>query len=290
MKKITRNVYYHTTTDGMNIGLVVGEDAVVCVDLPVNPDEALAWKTQIAELTDRPIRAVMFTSSDRLNSEAAEAFGVTIIGHTSAFAQPAPSSEVEVVTIVEPTPVVMTPLRLLPGVPQLTFDRAASVVVSREPLQLVDIVHYGGYALDASVVMPRGVGVAFAGGIATMNQPPVLTQADFARWLEVLDMLKSQTDFTTLVPGCGPVTTPIEAANFTRTYIETAIAQVRDLIRANQTRSDLTTLVPKLIEFCQTLGDESRATRRAAGAVLDPRVVRAGLERIYDDFKAGVLR
>ncbi len=287
MKKITRNVYYHTTTDGMNIGLVIGEDAVVCIDLPVNPDEALNWKAQIAEVTDRPIRAVMFTASDRLNSEAAEAFGVTIIGHTSAFAQPTPPSELEIVTLTEPTPVVMTPLRLLPGVPQITFDRAASVVVTHNPPQLVDIVHQGGYALDASIVVPRGVGVAFVGGIASMNQPPTLTQADFSRWFEVLAALKTQQDFTLVVPGCGPLVTPAEAADFTRIYLETAIARVRELVRANQTRSDLTTLVPELVELCETYGGTN--TRRSS-APIDPRVVRAGLERIYDDFKSGNLR
>lgn len=282
MKRLTKDIYYHTTSDGINIGCVVGDEAVVCIDLPLDPEEALAWKEQVQGLTDRPIRAVMLTSSDRLNSEAVEAFGVMVIGHSSAFVRPELPLELAPTVTTDHPQTVTAPLHTLPAVPQLTFDQSLSVSVSRQPPLMVDIVHQGGYALDASIVIPRGTGVLFAGGLVATGQPPALVECDFQKWLDILAELKKTREHTTVVPGRGPLASPLEAAEATADYIKTAVSRVKALVRANRTRSDLAGLAQEL-----TAQYRANAPSDLPDADALTRIIRAGLERIYDDLKAG---
>jgi alkyl sulfatase BDS1-like metallo-beta-lactamase superfamily hydrolase len=75
MKKLHKHIYHHTTRDGFNIGCIVGETGVVSIDLPMSADETRQWKTQLGELSARPLRAVIYTSADRVSFEAIEALG-----------------------------------------------------------------------------------------------------------------------------------------------------------------------------------------------------------------------
>jgi len=284
MKKLTKNVFTHTASDGANIGCVAGDDAIVLIDLPQDPLEASAWRKDLAaELGPKHIRAILFTSSDRLNSEAIAAVNAPTVLHDAAYAQLSTPEESPMMQMLEP--MALPPIRELGATPQVTFSNSASIVLGGKQPHFVDVIHYGGYTPDACIVIPRGTGIAFVGDLVAVGQPPLLAQGNFEQWQAVLAALKKNKTITTLVPGRGPVGVPATATDDTTDYIKTAVTRVKALVRANRNRGDVAGLVPDLMSIYGPKG--AKGTRHSSNMDAVSRYVRAGLERIYDDLKSG---
>jgi glyoxylase-like metal-dependent hydrolase (beta-lactamase superfamily II) len=281
MKKLHKNVYLHVTSDGVNIGCVAGDDALVLIDLPQDPMETSAWRDTLrVEFGGRPIRAILYTSSDRLNSESLAVVNATAMLHDAAYAQMAPPQEAPAMQVLEP--MTMPLIRELGSTPQLTFSQGASVIVGTKQPTFVDIVHQGGYTSEACFVIVRDAGIAFVGDHVAIGQPPVLAQGNFEHWQGVLSNLKKMKNVTMVVPGRGPAGVPATAGDETAEFIKTATSKVKALVRSNRSRSDVGALVPELMA---AYGKKGAKANGNADAV--QRYVRAGLERIYDDLKTG---
>lgn len=283
MKKLARNILYHTTSDGMNIGCVLGEDAVACIDLPLDPAEARAWRVQIAEWSDKPIRAALFTAADRLNSEALAAMGApTAVLHDAAFAfaQTAVSNEPLALQLLDQPAVPFT--REVGGTPQISFSHSMSVVLGAKQSTFVDVTFAGGYAPDACFVTPRDSGVVFVGDHVAASQPPNLAQGNIEQWQAVLVALKKNRAVTTMVPGRGPVGDAAASVEQTLEYLKVATTRVKAHLRANRNRNDMGALVPDLLALYA-----SKSARGKPSPNLDAmsRQVRAGLEHLYDELQ-----
>lgn len=280
MKKIHKNVFYHATAGGLNVGCVIGEDAVICIDLPPDPAEARAWRAQVAELSDKPIRAVVFTASDRMNAESLAAVGApTAVVHDAACAPVVAPAEPALAQSFESAPL---PMRGLNGAPQLTFSDSLSIVLGIKHVAFVDVTFQGGYSPDACFVTLRDSGIVFAGDHVAVGQPPNLAEANLERWLAILAALKKNRSITTLVPGRGPAGEPAEAVDATLDYIKAATVRVRALVRAHRSRSEVDALVPDLMMLYAPKVARSKAS--PAYEVL-AREMRAGLERLYDELQ-----
>ncbi|PJF47309.1 MAG: hypothetical protein D6709_09280 [Chloroflexi bacterium] len=259
---------------------MIGEDAVVCVDLPPDPSEARAWRAQVAELSDKPIRAVVFTASDRMSAESLAAVGApTAVVHDAALAP----------SVVQAEPAPAQPFESPPSVargcndaPQLTFSDSISIVLGMKHVTFVDVTFQGGYSPDACFVTVRDSGIVFAGDHVAVGQPPHLAQANLERWLAVLAALKKTRTITTLVPGRGPAGEPAEAVDATLDYIKAATVRVRALARARRSRSEVGALVPDLMMLYAPKIARSKAS--PAYDVL-AHEMRAGLERLYDELQ-----
>jgi hypothetical protein len=282
MKKLLKNIYFHVTSEGTNLGCVLGEDGVACIDLPLDPGEARAWRAQIAEFSDKPIRAVLFTSSERLTSEALAAVGAPAMLHDSAFAQVAAPAEPAPAPLLEPVAIPL--IRDLGQTPHVTFSQSASLVLGIKQTMVVDIVHQGGCAPDACFVIPRGTGIAFVGDHVAAGSPPAIAQGNFERWQTVLAALKKNKSISMIVPGRGAPGVPGPMIDQTLDYIRVATTRVRALVRANRSRSDVVAMIPDLLARYGSKGSRTRSSSNLDSAY---RQVRAGLERIYDDLKAG---
>lgn len=281
MKKLHKNVYLNVTSDGVNIGCVAGDDALVLIDLPQDPMETSAWREALrAEFGERPIRAILYTSSDRLNSESLAVVNATAMLNDAAYAQMAPPQEAPALQVLEP--MSMPLIRELGSTPQLTFSQAASVIVGTKQPTYIDIQHQGGYTSDACFVTVREAGILFAGDHVAIGQPPVLAQGNFEHWQTVLANLKKVKNVTMVVPGRGPTGVPATAGDETLEFIKTATSKVKALVRSNRSRSDVGALVPEMMALYSKKGAKTNGNADAV-----QRYVRAGLERIYDDLKTG---
>jgi hypothetical protein len=285
MKKLHKNIFWQAASDNTNLGCVIGEDGIVCIDLPQDPEEARAWRTQITQFSDKPIRVVMFTSSDRLNSEALAVAGAPAMLHDAAFAQMTPPAEPAMMQMLEAAGPGMPLLRDVGATPHVTFSQSATVVLGIKQPMYVDIVHQGGYSQDACFVVLRGTGIVFVGGHAAVGQPPLLAQGNFERWQSVLVALKKNKTVTTVVPGRGAPGEPGAVADETLNYMKAATARVKALVRANRSRSDAAALASELVSHYAPKGGRTARASTNLDAVY--RQARAGLERIYDDLKAG---
>ncbi|BCX04630.1 MAG: hypothetical protein KatS3mg053_2568 [Candidatus Roseilinea sp.] len=281
MKKLHKNVFYHATAGGLNVGCVIGEDAVVCVDLPPDPSEARSWRAQVAELSDKPIRAIVFTSSDRMNAESLAAVGApTAVVHDAAFAPIAAPAEPALAQPFEPPASLV---REFNGAPRLTFSDSLSIVLGVKHVTFVDVTFQGGYSADACFVTLRDSGIVFAGDHVAVGQPPNLAHGNFERWQAILAALKKNRTVTTLVPGRGPASDPAEAVDATLDYLKAATVRVKALLRANRSRSEVGALVPDLMMLYAPKIARSKSS--PAYEVLTHEM-RAGLEHLYDELQA----
>jgi len=281
MKKLHKSVYYHVTRDGLNIGLVLGEDGVVCVDLPMSTEETLAWKTQVRELSPLPIRAIVFTSADRVSFEAIEAMNTPVILCEAARAQLYTPVEVAALNPFDASVTMIAPAQN--KLPEVSFQDATTVWLGVDKsAPAIDIVHQGGHAPGSLFVFVRDTGIVFVGEHVAIGQPPLIAQGDFERWNEVLAALRRNKKVVTVIPGRGQPGAAALTAD-TPEYIKNATTKVRAHIRARRARNELVTLIPEILKGYNLT--EKSATKANLNLDVVRLNVRAGLERLFDDLK-----
>ena len=318
MKKLQKNIYLYTTSQGINVGCILGEDGVVLVDLPAHGAEVQTLRAALAELTQVRIRAVVFTSPDRMTSEAVAAVHAPIVVHEAAMAH---------LRIPVETSLQHDGFSPFDGyepdiLPEMTFTDSCTLTLGgKQPIH-VDIVHIGGYAPGACYVSVRDAavrepgreparepsrepvkeasrdaarepvrdntpaGVLFTGEHVTIGQPAALAYGDFARWTEALTALKKNKKVMLLVPGRGPT---VDAAGMaaslsdTMDFIKSSQSKAKDLVRRNKPRSEVAALVPDILASYAL--KPGKGNKLPFDATMITQIVRAGLERIYDDLK-----
>jgi glyoxylase-like metal-dependent hydrolase (beta-lactamase superfamily II) len=284
MKKVHDNVFYHAAADGLNVGCVIGEDAIVCIDLPFDAEEARNWRKQISELSRLPIRAVVFTASDRMSNEAVDAFNPpVIVTHSSTLAPVVVPEEPTSLLFYDVLPVNL-PTSGLESKPRIALSDALSIVLEGKHTLFIDITFQGGYSPDACFVTIRDSGIVFTGDHVAVDQPPNLTMGQFDRWLEVLTELKKNRLVSVVVPGRGPASECAKAAEATMDFIKTAMTRVKALLRAQRPPSELGALVPELM--AKYAPQAARNPDSPEYALLS-REMRAGLEHLYDTLRQG---
>lgn len=282
MKKLHKHIHYHTTRDGFNIGCIVGETGVISIDLPMSADETRDWKAMIGTLTQQPLRAVVYTSADRVSFEAIEAADTAVVIQESARAQLYTPVEVASMNPFDSSVTMIAPAQN--KLPELSFTDSTTLVLGNDKHPLyVDVTHQGGHSNGSVFVYARDTGVVFAGEHIAVDQPPLIAQGDFARWNDVLNSLKRNKKISIVVPGHG---TPggVAIGNDTLEYIKLATTKVKAHIRAKRGRNEIVTLIPDILKQ-YNLNDKT-AQKINANLDIVRLNVRAGLERLFDDLQS----
>ncbi len=284
MKKLQKNIYYHTTSDGMNLGCVIGDDGPVSIDLPLTPEETLDWRAQIGKLSDKPLRAVLFTSADRVSSEALAALAahpgplsIPSIIHDAGFAQL--YAALEASQPRSPEPLTPAQLRERAVLPDITFTDSTTLVVGSTNPLFLDIKHVGGYSPGSAIVVVRDAGIVFAGDLITSREPPSLTRGNLDQWSATLTEFKRSLKTATIVPGRGPVA-DVEAISETLAWLKAARSAVQKLVRGRKTRADVSAIVPELMALYAIKPGKPR--RGGADTSLVERRVLLSLEYLFD--------
>ncbi len=287
MKKLQKNIYYHTTDNGINLGCVIGDDGAVSIDLPLTPQETLAWRTEIATLSDKPLRAVIFTSADRVNSDALGALAahpgplsIPSIIHDAGFAQL--YAELEASQPKFPEPPTPAQLRERAVLPDITFTDSTTLVVGSTNPLFLDIKHVGGYSPSSAIVVVRDTGIVFAGDLITNREPPSLTQSNLEhleQWSAALSEFKRSLKAAKIVPGRGPVA-DTQAISETLAWLKATRNAVNKLIRSRKTRADVLALVPELLALYDIKPGKSR--RGGPDTSLIQQRVLLSLESLFD--------
>ena len=191
MQKIHDNIYVHNTTGGFNVGCVVDKEGAISIDLPLLVDEALQWRGEIQQLTPKPLRMVLFTSVDRVNSEAMKAlapnlgaFGLPALIHDVGFSQLYAALEASQPRMLEPLSPVQ--LRERAVLPDLTYSEATTFTLGSENPIYLDITSANTFMPGSSVVTVRDTGIIFTGWLVAGNEPPALQKGNIDAWLAAL--------------------------------------------------------------------------------------------------------
>ncbi len=281
MKKLQKHVYYHTTRDGFNIGCVLHDEGIVSIDLPMSAEETRSWKAELAALGSQPVRAVIYTSADRVSFEAIETMNTPVIIHEAARAQLYTPIEVASLNPFDSSVTMIAPAQN--KLPEMSFLESTTLSLGMDKHMLsIDVVHEGGHSNGSVFVIPRDTGVVFTGEHVAVGQPPLIAAGNFERWNEVLATLKKNKKVTTIVPGRGHPGNP-SIGTETADYIKVTTSKIRAHIKAKRARNEVTSLIPDLLKLYD-LNDKT-AAKLSINLDVVRLNIRAGLERLFDDLR-----
>ena len=269
MEEIAPNVYVETGYRGVNVGCILTDVGVICVDTPLLPGDARHWRARIAEFTDHPIRFVVYTSHRRDRVLGTQFLGGRPVAHEAAWPAMAPYTEdafrqALVAELGEQDPSIE---KVAVRLPEITFSRHLILPADDQEVQLL---HATGTALWVYVPDRR---VLFAGDTIVVGTVPALEQMDLEAWLASLERLRDgEVAVDLIVPAYGPVS-DLSAVEPMLAFLE----QVRDALdafqQAGRPKAELVELVPDLLAL---LALPDRPSEEAEA------LLRRGLEYLYE--------
>ncbi len=278
MQEIAPGVMVATEFRRITVGAVATGDGIVCIDVPPYPDDARAWKAALQERYVQPVRVVVVTDAHRDRLLGLHWFeGAQLIAHDAAFEamRLLPNSFVEqaadtlATNSEERAGFAGVRLRM----PWITFSERMVVYVNDYPVSLVSMPGPTPGNIWAHLPEQR---VIFTGDSVVIGQHPYMAQVQSKKWLNSLSVLRRpRFPAQMIVPGRGPVTDK-ESTRAISDFLRYVRRRVYRLYRTGRPRADIANLVPGLLgQFPIPPGQNEEVQRR----------LKAGLERIYDEFR-----
>lgn len=277
MKQIASHVYISTEYSYVNVGCVVGPTGVVALDVPTLPGETLAWRRQIAELTDQPLVYTALTDTHPHRLLCASLLEAPIVASRGAYEEAANYTRGFWRNVIRRLrrehPEQERALKTVnPALPRLLFNEKLTLHKGGEDVTMTRI---DGAAPGSCWVYLKDAGVIFLGDTLVVDRPPVMDQCpDTKAWLNTLTTLRtSRFSDVTFVPGRGPVSDQAATEPLSE-YIRLARRRVRTLHRKERPRDDVVDFVDELLSVFPLSDDERSRFRRRA---------RNGLKQVYEE-------
>jgi len=234
---------YEISGEGGNVAVYVTREGVILVDdmFDRNHADILA---QVKSVTDQPIRYVLNTHQhdDHAGGDFKMLPIAEVVAHKNARANLADIKQ----PYYEDTP--GTPI----GLPRLTFTDEFAVHLGGKEVR-AKYFGRGHTSGDAIVYFPElrtihtgdlFLGRALArGGTAQTRPPGASIYVDYAQGGSFMDWTKTldgvlQTDFDTVIPGHGPISTKEDVAKF-RSDVDAMRTRLIGMIREGKTKADV---------------------------------------------------
>jgi len=212
LTRISDSIYAYVGADddsisnsyGANVGIIVGQDAVLVIDTLISNNKAKAFIKDIRAITDKPIRFVVNTHSHLDHSFGNSAFaeiGATIISHANALQimkKRSPKILEKVNSYLGKEKMAGTRIVY----PQLSFTERMEVDLGDLQVELRYITH--SHTKGSVYVYIPAQKVLFAGDILFTQYYANMSMSDVNGWVETIDHLMS-LDVEHIVPGHGPL-------------------------------------------------------------------------------------
>ena len=273
MIQLAPDIYIETRFLGVTLGVILSDEAVLCVNAPTLPADARQWREELAQLTAAPIQYVIQQSHQLdymlgnyafdapvLSSEAA---AEKMRGYPETFRNQFSLSGADYEQVTD-----LGGTRLLG--PQVTCTRQLTLYLKRREVRLL---HAPGPDSSTLWVILPGEHILFAGDSVAAARPPVFAECRPDDWLASLDLLrKGPYRQYRVVPGRGR---PVEPADLTRLsrFIREARRRVERVRERGKQRSDVATLVPDFLDYWQVPPEQRERMRLR---------LQLGLERLWD--------
>lgn len=273
MKQVAPHVYVEHSHHGVTVGCIVTPSGVICIDSPTSPADASAWRTQIAKLTDRPVRFVVLTDAHRDRISGLQHLGGAVVAHEATWekmksygdaARPQSADSSSSHSNAADGRVVL---------PQITFvDKL--VLYQSDPIV---IQHVGGATPGSVWVHLPRQRVLFMGDLMAFRAHPVAAEGDIDTWLEILDKVRDESFAAkVIVPGRGGPCNKAALGPMVD-YLRAMRTRVQSLIRSRRPRADTALFVPEFLARYHVYESEREGARQR---------IKAGLDHIYDSLKS----
>lgn len=208
---LAENVYAFASSNYVSL-IIVTDEGVITTDpsSQFDTERSTRLEAAIAELTDRPVRYLVYSHSDSDHATGGANFAgtATFVSHANAVER--------IAALADPN----TP------VPSLSFDSAMTISLGGTTVELI----YTGrnHSDNSTVIYLPAERILYAVDFIPVDSLPFQALPNFYpdEWLESLTWIDENLDFDTLVAGHPPVTgTKADVAEM-RSYVQDLIAAV----------------------------------------------------------------
>lgn len=276
MREIAPDIYVETRYRGGNVGFVDTGQGIVCIDLPMMPDDAREWLATIQEVAAQSVTAVIQTDYDMprvlsTNLVVAARGCPSIIAHDAVW-EPMAKVYGRERTIQRINELLGNGADWHVRMPDVTFDDR---LILKKGNKEIHVLHAGGHSAGTSIVHVPDEGLVFSGDLVFNALHPTMQYAESKAWLTALNRLRKMA-VETVVPGRGQVgdkaiTYPLSD------YIREIRAAVRKSYRAGRTKSDTAkAVIPQLLDaFPYDPAESERISKQ----------IRESSNRVYDEYR-----
>ncbi|NOX63379.1 MAG: MBL fold metallo-hydrolase [Chloroflexi bacterium] len=277
MHELAPGIYAETSFHHSNPGFVVTAEGVICIDSPMIPAEAKAWRKTIDETSGGlPILYVVITDHHRGHCLGSQWLSRTVIAHELAWKHMrnyGDNFKQRVRDSFKRKPEIRAQFDELEIiVPTITFQDALTLVRGGK---IIRVIHVGGHTPATSMVWLPADKVLFAGDIVWIDQHPFMTQANSAEWLKALEFIR-ELDPKYIVPGHGPIC-EVSALDRLEEYLLYLRKRTFDLFNAGRTKQETASLlIPELKPWFPIPSERSPKIESQ---------IRSGIGRVYDEHR-----
>ncbi len=191
-----------------NIGIIVGNDAVMVVDTGMGPKNAEIVLSEVRKITDKPIRYLAITHFHPEHGMGAQSFPkeTQIVVPVAQKAELAEKGEQYIELFKGFSPEIAALLADVKLVtPQLAFEKSLEIDLGGRAVRLL-YLHPGHTRGDMFVYLPSEK-ILFGGDLILDRFYPILPDPDASPigWVDSLTELKKLAPATIIVPGHGAV-------------------------------------------------------------------------------------
>jgi len=239
MKEISPGIFIETDHRGANYAGIVTEVGVIVVDTPMVPDQARAFRQDLARLSGgKPFLYVINTDHHRGHILGNQYFQPTpVVAHEQAWKHMkgyGDNFKQRVVDSFKKEPEVqaqLTDIQVI--IPKVTFSHRLDIVRGGRDLRIIRV---GGHTAATSVIWLPNESILFVGDAVWVDQHPYMAQANSKEWLDGLTYIrKFKAD--RIVPGRGPICGR-DATEKMSEYIRFMRARVRLNYRQGKTKQE----------------------------------------------------
>lgn len=278
MIEIASSIYVETNYSGVNVGAIVTDDGIVCIDAPSLPHEARDWKSRLMSRFEAPIQYLILTDYNADRILTAGFFDARVVATEMTQARLATLGNRILSPILDSVAskhnLNRKELNGLPvPQPQISFCDQAELMIGERTLILTSRPSATPGSLWLQI---DGEEILFAGDTVVIGEHPPLAEAESKIWLDLLVLLRrNRFPASVVVPGRGPICGKADTQAVSN-YVRLARRRVQTLYRAGRPRADTTSLIPQFLgRFPQ---DEISLEWRF-------KQLKAGLDHIYDEIK-----
>ncbi len=282
MEKLSLHVYVESGYRGCTVGAIITPDGVICIDTPLLPADARHWRGQLAQLTDKPIRYVIFTDAHRDRVIGQQWLGGVVVAHEQAYEKIRGFGDAFHQQVVEflahhdaPQAADEVSHLLQLALPQITIgDGDVLTLHINKPRVIVRAV--GGATPGSVWVELPDQNITFVGDLVTINTHPFMSEANTLLWLQRLVELRDKKYFATkIVPGRGGIYRKQDAQKVAD-YLIDMRRRMAKLMAQHRGKIDSADLLPDFLDrFPVPHGENERVQRR----------IRTGLERVHEELR-----
>lgn len=281
MKKLAKGIYVETRYRYLNVAAIETREGFILIDTPPHPEDAQDWAQALRDIADIPFLFIINTDHHRDRSLGHQWFGnARVIAHRAAADkmltrdQNFVSVSAEQMALDDNELVQFASLKLVP--PTVSYDETMQIVRGG---QSVTLEHHPGPTAGSTWLEFPEQQILFVGDHIVTNTHPYLIDTQSGLWLDALNFLRRTPRYKdyAIVPGRGSIT-DVEASKPVSDYVATARRKVRSVFRAGRPRADTLEAVKEMLPLFPVRVTERKEIERR---------IRSGLERIFDEMKAG---